>query len=169
MRALLIGLLAVLSGCSTYKPAAFKDVENEKLFNVSYETAWSRIVSYASSNGMNIKTIDKSSGLIAFERAGDSNFSNLHLNCGSGSTGLVVGAYAPVTLNMFVQKSSESQTKVKVNLFGHISFSGMYNTHVTHPCYSRGSFENEIFCAVEGKTCPTPLPTATPSPTPPKY
>ena len=164
----------VLSACATsYKPAVQKKIENERVFNVSFDKAWAKMVDFVSSNGMNIKTIDKASGLMTFERAYDHEFNDNNLDCGSrsspnsapitnskdekksGKSSDLNEAGGLITLNFFVEKMNNKETKVKINLFGRISLhggliNGMEHTGIKDfPCFSNGHFEEQVFAAIQ--------------------
>lgn len=156
----LLGLV-LFSACATYQPPAKPKIDNSKTFSLSYDDTWKKIVSYATKNGMNIKTIDKSSGLIAFEKSYDDAASTMYLSCGNVQelSPLAQPVYSPITLNITVVKNSEVSTDVNVNLFGRISFPSALKEY---QCYSNGSFEKELFCEIDGHPCQAPIPTPTP-------
>jgi hypothetical protein len=148
----------LLLGCSTYKVAKETKIDNEKTFEMSYESIWPKIISYVSSNGMNVKTIDKASGLITFEKA-YAPASLKYLDCGSmvspnskTESGLDTDKISggTVSMNFFVEKISEKSTRVRINIFGKIIFAGVATLYGYIPgreerCYSTGVFEKEVF------------------------
>ncbi len=163
-------MVYLLTSCaSTYKPATEKKVENEKVFAATFDKVWSKTVAFVSSNGMNVKTIDKASGLISFERAYDSSFNSKYMDCGqmvspnkstkqreedtkNGIKDTSAFIDGTTSMNFFIEKASEKETKVKINIFGKAMLpapTGLYGVPVgsptSHPCYSNGAFEQEVF------------------------
>lgn len=167
---LILTFVVGLTSCASYQPAKEKKVENEKTFAVPFEKAWTKTIAFVSSNGMNVKTIDKSSGLISFERAYDTDFNSKYMDCGSmvsmskstkekeedakkgvkGSENLKVSD-GTVSMNFFMEKISDKETKLKINTFGKVIMlggSGLYGVKApdqSYPCYSNGEFEKEVF------------------------
>jgi hypothetical protein len=176
MRSLLLPILIVaLSSCATYKPAVETKVDNEKVINASYDKVWTKIISFVSSNGMNVKTIDKASGLVSFERAYDPSFAGKYMDCGrmvsaseatkggpndskakeekkSGEMQVVGGL---MSMNFFVQKVSDKSTSVRINVFGKVTTPAATNLYgqptgvaADHSCFSKGAFEQEVFAFI---------------------
>jgi len=154
---LLAALGFIAFGCATYQAPIKKNIESTKKISLSFDDAWKHLVSYATKNGMNIKTIDKASGLIAFERAYDGSFTEQYMDCGSGDP-IHLHIYSPVTLNITANKTAEKETEVSVNLFGKVNVGNV----AEYACFSNGQFEKELFCDIEGHPCPAPVATPTP-------
>jgi len=168
MKHLLLIALLLATGCATYLPATEKKVENERTLAIPFDDAWGAVVSYVSSKGMNVKTIDKASGLITFERAYDPSFASSYLDCGrmklaSESSKDEPGKSDPktipvssgnVSLSFYFKKRSAKETTLRINLLGNINRTGgMYLSGVptpgeVNPCYSKGIYEQEAFAAI---------------------
>ena len=56
-----------------------------------------------------------------------------------------------VSMNFFMEKISDKETKLKINTFGKVIMlggSGLYGVKApdqSYPCYSNGEFEKEVF------------------------
>lgn len=160
-----LSVMGLVSGCAMYKPAEKKEITSEKVIMMPFDLAWSRIVAYTTKNGMNVKVIDKNSGLITFEKSYDLDFSTRYLDCGKFSE-MAAQSYSPLTLNFSLQRSGDKNTLVRVNLFQDAILGNPPFIKKAGTCYSLGTFEREIFCEIDGKPCPTPIAVPTPSPTP---
>lgn len=168
MKKLVLIIPILLLACSMYKAGEKKDIASEKNFDLPFETVWSRVVSYTTKNGMNVKVIDKSSGLITFEKAYDPYFTQSYLDCGTFTAGAAAGT-SPLTLNFSIQKASDKNTSLRINLFQDALLgNGAYASKVG-TCYSKGIFERVIFCEIAGTPCPEIVPTPTPKPTAKQY
>lgn len=107
-RFLSLAALSVLAACGTPpKVTAFK---NSETFALTKDQAWENLLVYFTSNNVQIKTIEKDSGVIYAERAGiDQTFAD----CGQG--GLAVEVSRSGTLNVFVRAIGKDRTQVTVN------------------------------------------------------
>ncbi|MDJ1632246.1 hypothetical protein [Rhizobium rhizogenes] len=133
---LTVATLAALSSCATPpKATVFK---NSETFSVTKDQAWEKLLAFFTSNNVQIKTIEKDSGVIYAERSGvDATYAD----CGQG--GLAVDVSRSGTLNVFVREVSAGKTQVTVNTDFKImrQFDGQ---PIIGECKSTGSLERGI-------------------------
>ena len=135
-----VAVVAIVStSCAT--PPTQTAFENSRTFAISKDEAWERLLVYFTGNNIQIKTIEKDSGVIYAERSlSDKTMSN----CGEDPLAVEVGR--PATLNVFVRPSG-NQTHVAVNTDFTVRrfFDGQT---WTAPCYSTGVLEGQILNSV---------------------
>ena len=134
LSAALAGALS-LSACATPpKKIAF---EKSRSYSLSKDAAWERLLGFFTSNNIQIKTIEKDSGVIYAERTlSDASMADCGQNALAGEIG------RPVTLNVFVRQVGE-KTDVTVNtdfkvirIFDGATWSDQ--------CHSRGVLERSV-------------------------
>jgi|GEM_PF-2391627 len=158
----LFAFSVVVTGCggsaAEYNEPKQVQYEKERTYNIAFDLVWQNIIDWLSSHNTPIKTLDKSSGIIA----SDYNLSTsggAYLNCGSVKHGQENAIGIEVThlryenqkgnFNVLVKKIDENNTKVTVNFFGESQLNQYNNSNqlvfsqvVT--CYSNGQLEKEI-------------------------
>lgn len=136
--AALAALFAVTS-CAT--PPKETAINNSRTYSISKDEAWERLLTFFTGNNIQIKTIEKDSGVIYAERAiVDTSMAD----CGQRPFAQELGRTA--TMNVFVRAVSAG-TQVTVNT----SFSvnrRFDNQTWTDQCSSTGSLETQVLASV---------------------
>ncbi|MBX3584748.1 MAG: hypothetical protein KF810_22970 [Rhizobiaceae bacterium] len=131
-----VALLIALSGCGT--PPKQYTFERTKTYSATKDEIWTRLISYFTSNNIQIKTIEKDSGVIYAERSMvDASIAD----CGQG--GLAADVVRTGGLNVFVQSLEPNKTQVSVNSDYKITrvFDGQ---PMVTACNSTGLIEGQI-------------------------
>ena len=160
-------LLIFLNGCTgsspKYKEATQENIIKERIVNKSYDVVWQNVVDWFAYHNSPIKTLDKSSGLIASEYNLSVEEANRYLNCGKSIKGQVDIYGFEVTklkfenqignFNVLIKKLGEDSTKIVINFFAKSDLNQydddgrlVFTQKVT--CYSMGTLENQIFKAI---------------------
>ncbi len=128
-----------LGSCAT--PPKQSSFSNKQTFSLTKDQAWEKIIDYFTSNNIQIKTIEKDSGVIYAERSlSEKSMSN----CGEDP--LSVELSRPATLNVFV-RSFASGTEVTVN--AEFKVVRTFNNQTwTNACYSTGVLERDILTKI---------------------
>lgn len=129
----------ILAGCATPpKQVSFK---NSETYNLSKDQAWERLLSFFTSNHVQIKTIEKDSGVIYAERSAiDASMAD----CGEAPLMAEIGRTG--TLNVFV-RPKDGQTEVTVN--SEFKVIRMFdNQTFTVACFSTGVLETAILASI---------------------
>ncbi|MCL4510012.1 MAG: hypothetical protein M1470_02945 [Bacteroidetes bacterium] len=149
MLALLLG--PVLAGCASVPvPPAIQDTE---IINAPFDKVWSAIVGTLAEQSLPIQSIDKASGLVTTQFV---VFANgilaqraIDKVAVKPSSLLYTWSGGRYMLSIFVTKSGENQTRVKITT--HIE---AFENNVTYSwmiCYSNGTIENQLFNAIKAK------------------
>lgn len=134
--------MIALAGCGT--PPKDYTFEKTKTYAITKDQAWEQLLGYFTTNNIQIKTIEKDSGVIYAERAlVDASIAD----CGQG--GLAVDVARTGGLNVFVRAISATQTQVSVNSDYKImrNFDGQ---PVVSSCNSTGLLEGQILRSING-------------------
>lgn len=146
--ALITGATVVLSGCAT--APMDHAVERTQTFVASKDVVWERAVSFFAQRNLSIKTIEKSSGLIAADRSITTPVEGLEGYADCGVDPLTRRSLQTIDLNLFVRALPNGSTSVTVNT--HFSETRMlgYNamTIKTVTCTSTGKLEQMILEAL---------------------
>ena len=137
-----IAILILLTVSACAKPPEIHQVDKSKTFNDSFETTWSRVIQFFTSNNIPIKTIDKSSGVIYAEKLnGTKEEGERYADCGTPGIALILST--KISMNIFVQKLGSTQSKATINTtFSQIrQFDG--RTFEAN-CNSRGTLELQL-------------------------
>lgn len=133
---------AALTGCGT--PPKSYSFDRSKTYPISKDEAWERLLGYFTSNNIQIKTIEKDSGVIYAERA---VVDAAIADCGDG--GLAVDVARSGGLNVFVRSISARETQVSVN--SDYKITRMFDGQVIiGQCNSTGFLERQILSSVDG-------------------
>jgi hypothetical protein len=130
----------LLSSCvEAPKETAFK---NGETYNISKDEAWSRLLAFFTSQNIQVKTIEKDSGVIYAER---SSADPTLADCGKG--GLAADVNRTGTVNVFVLEKGPQQTQVTVNTDFSImrQFDGQ---PIVGQCKSKGILERMILDSI---------------------
>lgn len=135
-----VALLSVLSSCAT--PPKVSQFEKSRTYALSKDVVWERLLGFFTANSIQIKTIEKDSGVIYAERAmADGSM----VDC--GQPGLAIEVGRPGSLNVFV-RSVGSSTEVTVNT----QFTSLRQFDAqtfTTPCHSTGALEKQILDSIK--------------------
>lgn len=137
--ALAIVVLGVIGGCVT-KPVE-RQIEKSRTYSMSKDKVWERVIEVFATENIQVKTIEKASGLIAAEPA---SFDPSFADCGAEALAIVVGKTA--VMNVFVRPASGG-TQVTVNT----KFQERRNydrNFWTVDCFSTGVLEKQILDAI---------------------
>ena len=136
-------MTAALSACvAGPKPTQF---ENSRIYPMSIDDVWPSIIEFLARYSMQIKTIEKDSGIIYAERtqAGEG-----FADC--GTTILAVEVGRPATVNIFV-RANGAATEVTVNTVFTVAraFDGRV---FSDACLSTGVLETAILDSIRSKS-----------------
>jgi hypothetical protein len=135
LRSIFLFLPICLMSCATPPKQAIFD--KTKTFDMSKDAVWEDLLSFFTSNNIQIKTIEKDSGVIYAERSGvDATMADC------GDVPLAVEVLRSGTLNVFV-RSVGSKTQVTVNSDFKVTRMFDNQTYV-QPCNSTGLLEKSI-------------------------
>lgn len=135
-------LAACLLAVSCATPPTQRSIENSRTFAVSKDQAWEALLSYFTSNNIQIKTIEKDSGVIYAERAlSDASMADC------GAVPLAQEMSRPASLNVFVRETGDG---VQVTVNAQFEVTRMFDgTTWTDACFSTGLLERQLLTAVE--------------------
>lgn len=142
--------MILLVSCATAPKKA--DFINNQTYNLSYDKVWESVVSFFATNGLDLKTIDKNSGLLVAEKSWQDNS---YSDCGSAG---MIGVRVPGSLskfNVLIEKISPKSTKVTVNQFAKsltkVTSVNPYfgSSDVVGDCFSTGKLEKMIFESIK--------------------
>lgn len=144
MRAFALASLVLLSGCFN-APKTYNFAKSEAYLE-NKDIVWGRLVGLLTSQNVQIKTIDKESGVIYAEPSiGDGDVRS-YADCGSGDSSPyfqhVVG------INFFVRALSANQTLVTVNASISEVRDPWGGAPQMYACNSNGTLENKILIAL---------------------
>lgn len=142
MKKFLVILAMSVSSCAGLKKLEKPLIVTEKSYSIQFDNVWSSVIEFVTNNGMSPKTLDKSSGLVIFEKSTDNDFMKNYFVCESAG---ILNTFAnPLSLNFFI-KQSQKNVIVKINLTGssYATFNGV--DKIQKSCYSNGKFEQEVF------------------------
>ena len=168
----LLGIIMIfVAGCvsTKYLPPVQSNIQNEKIYDVSYDKLWAASVKVFADNLWDIRTIEKASGIIAGERVYDFG---LKMDCGSyeitypGNSGaegkkeIVKGLNETILkYNFYVKNISENQSSLKINLTGTghqliylpppMLFAPPTQSIKYYNCVSNGVLEKSTFKSIE--------------------
>lgn len=141
-----MALSVLLVGCVAPIQYDSIAIDNIEYYEAPKDEIWMKLMRYLTTNRIQIKTIDKESGIIYAE--------NLHIdpsqwgqNCKSGLLETENGGVA--TLNVFVAEFEPGVTSVTVNAF---ILRRIGSALTTRACPSNGKLEDMIFGALGGRT-----------------
>jgi hypothetical protein len=134
--------MAIVASCAT--PPKTYTFDKTRTYPISKDEAWERLLGYFTTNNIQIKTIEKDSGVIYAERAlVDASIAD----CGDG--GLTVDVSRSGGLNVFVRAISPNETQVSVN--SDYKITRTFDTQViVTPCNSTGLIEGQILRSIQG-------------------
>jgi hypothetical protein len=137
--ALLLGCAAV-AGCVS-APQTY-EFEKTRVYQKPYDQAWTDLIEFFSGSNIQIKTIEKDSGIIYAE---STSFDPSFADCGSAPGDQVVANNAQ--FNVFVRRLDEQLTQVTVNSdFRQVRGGGFgfyYSSYVV-TCNSTGRLEQAV-------------------------
>lgn len=104
---IVIGLL-LISACAT-APSTY-GIDNSRVYNKPYDEVWSDVMGFFTTSNIQIKTVEKESGIVYAESM---RFTDQQADCGTPGINKVVGRQ--MSLNIFVKENSDNQTAATVN------------------------------------------------------
>lgn len=155
-------LAIVISACTTPEVPPQKFIfDKERTINKSFDDVWSGIISWFGDNNVQIKNIDKSSGIITSEKGMLAGWSESeYCDCGKPKHTVTdyTAKYENITynFNIIIKKITDTSTKVKINIF-YCSDENVYSESpyiIAHlirsvpcivDCNSNGFIEGKIF------------------------
>lgn len=139
-----------LAGCVT--PAVKTDFRNSAVVARPEAQVWADLIGYFTSHQIQIRTIERDSGVIYAERA---LFDPVFASCDHDPT--LTEISGTVTMNVFVRPLSPNQTQVTVNADFH-QIGTLGRTDYNLDCFSTGVLEAQILRAVGATVTVTPSP-----------
>lgn len=136
MAACLLGL----AGCATAPVPT--DFDNTRVYSKSKDEVWTSLVAFFATNNIQIKTIEKDSGVIYAER---SSFDKVMADCGLDY--LYVDVTNVASFNVLVIPRG-AQTSVTVTSEFKAGRLGPYNATKVTQCLSTGYLEQQILDAI---------------------
>lgn len=129
-----------LAGCATMPVAT--DFDNSRSYSQSKDAVWTDLVTFFATNNIQIKTIEKVSGVIYAERG---RFDDAIADCGEDPFYPEISRIA--SFNVLVL-SQGAQTSVTVTSEYKANRLGPYNEPKTTQCLSTGVLERRILDAI---------------------
>src|SRR5215471_616084 len=147
-------VLAILvAGCTSYQPPEARSFEKTRVYDANFEKTWQAAVGFAAEKNFLIRTIEKASGIVAFEPA---RCDPSHCDCGTpGFTQRIDTCQA--TVNLFVRSEADDKTSVTVNttivgLFVTQDLGGDGREYTSwNPCVSTGVIEAMFLDGIGGR------------------
>jgi hypothetical protein len=136
----LVLLMLPVATCAT--PPKQTAVDKSRTYAATKDAVWEDLLSFFTTNNIQIKTIEKVSGVIYAERSG---VDRTMADC--GEVPLATELSRAGTLNVFV-RPLEGKTQVTVNV--DFTVLRMFdNKSFTAPCYSTGALERLILDSIQ--------------------
>ena len=137
-----IPILAFLSaislfGCAT--PPEYHFVAKSKTYEKTKDEVWSNLIAYFTSHSIQIKTIEKVSGVIYAEKLGFAG--ETYADCGTPGIAKVLNTVG--SFNVFVEEVGSGSVRVTVNA-NYVQSRQFDVNYWTVDCYSTGQLEREI-------------------------
>jgi hypothetical protein len=131
-------------GCAAPVPAQYHRVERSHEFTAPFDEVWTRLMAWFTSNQIQIKTIEKQSGVVYAEKAQVP--ADWPADCGQPGFEDVVSR--PMSMNVYVREEHPGKVTVTVNVqvSERRSFSGK---EWTVQCNSTGKLESSVFSALQ--------------------
>lgn len=146
----------LLAGCATAQKTPLQErlITTSKVYNVSFDTLWNAVINTVTGTELDIKILDKSSGLITTESASLGSFYNLNMidykkYVQPPFVPLATWTQAKYKLNFKLDKIAENETKLTAK-FG-IELYDSNATNAWHRTESKGVFEQELFRIIDEK------------------
>ena len=136
--------LTSVAGCAS--PPKSYSIQNSATVLEPYNVVWTRIIQWFTTNQVQIRTIDKSSGVIYAERA--SGAGSDFVDC--GTPGITVPVARPISMNVFVQEIDPRKTSVTVNVTA-TETRTLDTSSFQVQCNSTGRLERQVLAAATRK------------------
>jgi hypothetical protein len=147
-RVAIIALAAAIV-CGCVSPPKTYSVQNSSSVPDAYNVVWTRLMQWFTSSQVQIKTIDKASGVIYAERASVANTD--YADC--GSPGIATPIARPISMNVFVQPVNAQQTRVTITVT--VTETRSFDKTVFQvSCNSTGRLEREMLLAASNRKPP---------------
>lgn len=161
----LIAVAVALSGCGS-NPGTYA-VKNSGTYARPYDLVWEDVVEWFAKNNVQIKTIDKSSGVIYAERIWMNQFDDTVSDCGKPAFPFVAVSRR-ASFNVFVNHANATSPTVTVT--AQFEETRAYGANrIVAACVSKGVLENLVLRSISASSLPpsetTPTPAAAPTST----
>ncbi|MGH2343511.1 hypothetical protein ACRC7T_18755 [Segnochrobactraceae bacterium EtOH-i3] len=142
--ALAVASVIALAACASPPKETVFDKSNT--FAVSKDVAWERLIMFFTENNIQVRTIEKDSGVIYAEKTG---FDNGYADCGTNM--LAPDLSRTATFNVFVRPVGGGKTQVTVNSEYKVTrqFDGKF---FVNECKSTGLLESRILTTIRTGT-----------------
>lgn len=132
-----IAPLVALAACQS-APARQAPITNSRTYEAPFDEVWSKAVAVLASRSIQIKTIEKDSGVIYAEPG---KIGGSYIDCGQSGLAGIVGRTA--TLNLFIKPEGAGSTLATVNLTARET--RQFDTSTWNvDCFSTGLLEAEL-------------------------
>jgi len=147
------------AGCALDRPRGTYAVEKSQAYAADFDATWSAVIQFASEQNWSIKTIEKASGIIAFEPL---KVDESQCDCGGGSVGVLTSIPQSLEahVDLFVRHDSPTQTTVTANVSmkGLRSTGSIFDNEETKyywvDCASTGALERMLLDGIATKVAP---------------
>lgn len=139
-KALLVACAFGLAGCATAPVAT--DFDNTRVYSKSKDEVWTSLVAFFATNNIQIKTIEKDSGVIYAER---SSFDKVMADCGVDYLYTEITNVASFNVLVIPRGGQTSVTVTSEFKAGRI---GPYNATKVTQCLSTGYLEQQILASI---------------------
>ena len=137
-RLLFAALIALLiTACTTYKPPVKRELKTERLYEKSYDQVWNNVIDWFAKNNIPIKTLDKSSGLIATEFNLRNNIKE-SCDCGTSGFGVNVSPNIIGNFNVLIRRVEASTGAQTATESIRVNVSAFYKTKLTTSSFTQG-------------------------------
>lgn len=151
MRKLSISFMALMLLAGCYSPPRAHEFEAERVYALQKDAVWSNLMDWLTSHRVQIKTVEKDSGIIYAERAYTGSvpvFS--YADCGMAGEQAISPQSAQ--FNIYVREVGPRSTRVSVNAtYSAVFVNPVNNTSQNITCTSRGDLETDILNAADGE------------------
>ncbi len=142
---LLLILSSIFTGC-TYTYPNYYNILTEKVYHKSFDSIWDRLIDMVDLYNINVKSIDKESGILYGEIPLNFN-PYIYMDCGGPGTYEIINSYQS-NFNIIIMAKTDQTTKVIIKT--HYEAVLNYNYEDTNRsnrirCNSKGKLEKEIF------------------------
>jgi hypothetical protein len=134
-------IATAIAGCAT--PPAQHAFIKSNTYDQNFETTWTHLLQFFTSNNIQIKTIEKASGVVYAERLFVDGY-NVYADC--GTPGLAAILNTTGSLNVFVVANGKTTTVTVNTTFNQVR---QYEANIwTVACTSTGVLEQQILSAM---------------------
>ncbi|MDC1123859.1 hypothetical protein OAT15_02290 [Gammaproteobacteria bacterium] len=145
-----LAVVFLVASCATTPTVVVEPFDSSKTYMADFDTTWSKLVKFMSTNQISIGTIEKDSGLITLN--GDNLSKDLVLSyCASNPVGwpnTTTGGKAQGNVSITeVDGFVTANVNVRFNVQGQYCYQGC--SYVNYQCQSNGNFEKSLLNALD--------------------